>query len=50
MEKELARLDKLSDLKLLDLMDRMDKDPAPEWIKQLIYNKINAILNARLGL
>jgi hypothetical protein len=50
MKKELARLDKLSDLKLLDLMHRMDKDPAPEWIKQLIYNKINAILNARLGL
>ena len=50
MEKELARLDKLSDLKLLDLLDRMGRDPAPEWIKQLICSKINAILNARLGL
>lgn len=48
VESELARLEKLSDLQLLDVLDLLEDDPAPEHVKKMIVAKINDIMNERL--
>ena len=50
MEKQLARLEKLTDLQLLVVLDALDQDPAPQHIKDLILRKINSVMNQRIGL
>ena len=50
MEQELARLEALSDVRLYQVLEAMDDDPAPEWVKNLIAKRINSIFNRRLGL
>ena len=50
MEKELARIEALTDMQLLDVIMMIDDDPAPQYIKDLIMKKINAVMNDRLGL
>jgi len=50
MQAELARLEKLSDVQLYQVLEAMDDDPAPKWVKDLIAKKINSIFNQRIGL
>ena len=50
MQAELSRLEALTELQLLTVMEALDDDPAPEHIKDLILRKINSILNDRIGL
>lgn len=50
MERELSRLEKLNDMQLLDVIMKIDDDPAPAWAKDLIMRKINSIMNKRIGL
>ena len=50
MERELACLDNLSDLQLLKILELIDDDPAEQHIKILIVNKVNSIMNSRLGI
>lgn len=50
MERELARLEAATDMQLLDAIMLLDDDPAPQYIKDMILRKINAILNDRLGI
>lgn len=48
MEKQLKRLESLNDIQLMSIFVALDKDPAPQHIKNMIINKINDILNDRL--
>lgn len=50
MEKELNRLESLTDIQLYDVLTAMENDPAPQYIKNLIAKKINSIFNKRIGL
>lgn len=50
VELELKRLEKLDYLQLLVVLDRVEADPAPKWVKDLILNKIRSILNRDIGL
>jgi hypothetical protein len=50
MEAELNRLEALSDIQLYQVLEAMDNDPAPKWVKDLIARKINSIFNRRIGL
>ena len=50
MERELDRLEALTDLQLYEALVAMEKDPAPQWVKDLVAKKINSIFNRRLGL
>lgn len=47
---ELKRLEKLSEMQLLDVLNKIEDDQAPEWIKTLIRNKIRECMNSKLGL
>lgn len=48
MEKELSRLNALSNRQLQKALALVPSDPAPEWAKVLITDRINQILNKRL--
>jgi hypothetical protein len=50
MERELACLDNLSDLLLLKVLELIDDDPADQHTKAVIINKVNDIMNSRLGI
>lgn len=50
MERELNRLEALSDIQLYEALVAMENDPAPKWVKDLIAKKINSIFNKRIGL
>ena len=50
LERELNRLEALSDIQLYDALVAMENDPAPQYIKRLIAKKINSIFNKRIGL
>ena len=50
MKAELNRLEALSDIQLYQVLEAMDHDPAPKWVKDLIAQKINSIFNQRIGL
>lgn len=50
IEKELSRLEALTELQLLDVLVAMENDPAPNWVHELILKKVNSILNQRIGL
>ena len=50
MERELNRLEALSDIQLYEALVAMESDPAPQYIKNLIAKKINSIFNKRIGL
>ena len=50
MEAELNRLEALSDVQLYHVLEAMDDDPAPAWVKDLVAKKINSIFNRRIGL
>ena len=50
MERELDRLEALSDIQLYEALVAMENDPAPQYIKNLIAKKINSIFNERIGL
>lgn len=50
MERELDRLEALSDMQLYEALVAMENDPAPQYIKNLIARKINSIFNKRIGL
>ena len=50
MERELNRLEALTDLQLYDVLVAMENDTAPQYIKDLIAKKINSIFNKRIGL
>ena len=45
---ELNRLNKLTGLQLMHVLEMLDKDPMPDHVKELIAAKINSILNYRL--
>lgn len=47
-EQQLKVLEKCSDLQLLDALAWLDNDPAPMWVKDIILNKINSVMNDRL--
>lgn len=49
MNKEYARLEKLSDTELSELMDGMDTDTSSRVVKNLVSRKINEILNSRIA-
>jgi hypothetical protein len=48
MEKELARLNALTNAQLRKALTLVPSDPAPEWAKKLITDRINQIINKRL--
>ena len=50
MERELNRLEALTDIQLYEALVAMENDPAPQYIKRLIAKKINSIFNKRIGL
>lgn len=50
MERELDRLEALSDIQLHEALVAMESDPAPQYIKNLIAKRINSIFNRRIGL
>lgn len=50
MEKELNRLNKLDNLQLLEVLNRLETEPAPQWVKDLVLNKIRSLLNKQIGL
>lgn len=50
MEQELARLEALTDLQLVELLGHLEDDPAPQEIRQLIANRVAQIFNDRLGI
>lgn len=50
MERELNRLEALTDIQLYEALVAMEDDPAPQYIKNLIAKKINSIFNKRIGL
>lgn len=50
LERELDRLEALTDIQLYEALVAMEDDPAPEYIKRLIAKKINSIFNKRIGL
>ena len=50
LERELNRLEALTDIQLYEALVAMDDDPAPQYIKNLIAKKINSIFNKRIGL
>ena len=50
MERELACLDNLSDLLLLKVLELIVDDPADQHTKAVIINKVNDIMNSRLGI
>ena len=47
MNEEYARLEKLSDTELSELMDGMDTDTSAKFVKNLVSRKINEILTTR---
>ena len=47
LNKEYARLEKLSDLELSELMDGMETDSSSRVVKNLVSRKINEILTTR---
>ena len=47
---ELKRLEKLSEMQLMKVLDKIENDQAPEWCKTLIRNKIRECMNSKLGL
>lgn len=50
LERELSRLEALDELQLYEALIAMDNDPAPQWVKDLVYRKVRSILNQRLGI
>jgi len=50
IELELNRLEALSDVRLYQVLEALDSDPAPKWVKDRIVQKINSIFNKRIGL
>ena len=50
MERELDRLEALTDIQLYEALVAMENDPAPKYIKDLIAKRINSIFNRRIGL
>ena len=50
MERELSRLEVLTDVQLYEALVAMEDDPAPQWVKNLIAKRINSIFNRRIGL
>lgn len=48
IQEELNRLYSLTGLQLMDVLNRLETDPAPKWIKDLVAAKCNEILNYRL--
>jgi hypothetical protein len=50
MERELNRLEALTDIQLYEALVAIESDPAPQYIKNLIAKKINSIFNKRIGL
>jgi len=49
LNKEYARLEKLSNLELSELMDGMDTDTSSRVVKNLVSRKISEILNSRIA-
>jgi hypothetical protein len=50
MEKELNRLNKLDNLQLLEVLNRLETDSLPKHLKDLIVAKIRSILNKQIGI
>lgn len=50
MQAELARIESFTLMQLYDVTARIGDDPAPQFVKDLILEKVRSELNRRIGL